>query len=139
MKEKDKITVKGARTHNLKNITVEMPRNKMIVFTGLSGSGNHHWRLILFLLKASGGMLNLFRHMQGNFCDKCRSLMWMKSSVFRLQFLLIKNLVQTTRVRTVATITEIYDYLRILVCSQSANRIVWCADVKSKSFLRKKL
>mgnify|MGYP001561907320 CR=1 FL=1 len=35
----EKLTVKGARTHNLKNITVEMPRNKMIVFTGLSGSG----------------------------------------------------------------------------------------------------
>ena len=35
----DKIIVRGARTHNLKNITVEMPRNKMIVFTGLSGSG----------------------------------------------------------------------------------------------------
>jgi excinuclease ABC subunit A len=35
----DKIVVKGARTHNLKNITVEMPRNKMVVFTGLSGSG----------------------------------------------------------------------------------------------------
>src|SRR5690348_17189859 len=34
-----KITIKGARTHNLKNITVEMPRGKMIVFTGLSGSG----------------------------------------------------------------------------------------------------
>jgi excinuclease ABC subunit A len=40
MKEKDEeIVVKGARTHNLKNVTVEMPRNKMIVFTGLSGSG----------------------------------------------------------------------------------------------------
>ena len=36
---KDKIIVKGARTHNLKDITVEMPRNKLIVFTGLSGSG----------------------------------------------------------------------------------------------------
>ena len=34
-----KIIVKGARMHNLKNVTVEMPRNKMIVFTGLSGSG----------------------------------------------------------------------------------------------------
>ena len=33
------IIVKGARTHNLKNITVSMPRNKMVVFTGLSGSG----------------------------------------------------------------------------------------------------
>jgi len=35
----DKIVVKGARTHNLKNISVEIPRNKMVVFTGLSGSG----------------------------------------------------------------------------------------------------
>ena len=37
--ESDKIIVKGARTHNLKNITVEMPRNKMVAITGLSGSG----------------------------------------------------------------------------------------------------
>jgi excinuclease ABC subunit A len=35
----EQLVVKGARTHNLKNITVEMPRNKMVVFTGLSGSG----------------------------------------------------------------------------------------------------
>src|SRR3989344_5179227 len=35
----DLIIVKGARTHNLKNIIVEMPRNKMVVFTALSGSG----------------------------------------------------------------------------------------------------
>jgi excinuclease ABC subunit A len=35
----DKIKVTGARTHNLKNISVEMPRNKMVVVTGLSGSG----------------------------------------------------------------------------------------------------
>ncbi|MFT5352727.1 MAG: excinuclease ABC subunit A, partial [Candidatus Paceibacteria bacterium] len=37
--DKDKIVVKGARTHNLKNIDLEMPRDKMVVFTGLSGSG----------------------------------------------------------------------------------------------------
>ena len=35
----NKISVKGARTHNLKNITVEIPREKLIVITGLSGSG----------------------------------------------------------------------------------------------------
>ena len=35
----DKITIKGARTHNLKNINVEMPRNKIVVITGISGSG----------------------------------------------------------------------------------------------------
>jgi excinuclease ABC subunit A len=35
----DKITIKGARTHNLKNIDVEIPRDKLTVITGLSGSG----------------------------------------------------------------------------------------------------
>ena len=35
----DKLIVKGARQHNLKNITVEIPRNKLVVITGLSGSG----------------------------------------------------------------------------------------------------
>ncbi len=35
----DKIVIKGAREHNLKNISLELPRNKLICFTGLSGSG----------------------------------------------------------------------------------------------------
>ena len=34
-----KLVVKGARVHNLKNLTLEIPRNAMVVFTGLSGSG----------------------------------------------------------------------------------------------------
>jgi len=39
MASNDKIVVKGARVHNLKNINVEIPRNKLVVITGLSGSG----------------------------------------------------------------------------------------------------
>ena len=39
MEMKDKIIIKGAREHNLKNIDLEIPRNKLIVMTGLSGSG----------------------------------------------------------------------------------------------------
>ena len=35
----DKLIVRGAREHNLKNVTLEIPRNKLVVFTGLSGSG----------------------------------------------------------------------------------------------------
>lgn len=35
----DNIYIKGARTHNLKNISLEIPRNKIVVITGLSGSG----------------------------------------------------------------------------------------------------
>ena len=36
---KEEIVIKGAREHNLKNVNLKIPRNKMIVFTGLSGSG----------------------------------------------------------------------------------------------------
>ena len=39
MKKEDKLIVKGAREHNLKNIDIEIPRNKLVVITGLSGSG----------------------------------------------------------------------------------------------------
>ncbi len=39
MAEKEYILIKGAREHNLKNIDVEIPRNKLVVITGLSGSG----------------------------------------------------------------------------------------------------
>ncbi|NOY55083.1 MAG: excinuclease ABC subunit A, partial [Actinobacteria bacterium] len=35
----DRILIRGAREHNLKNLTLELPRNKLIVFTGISGSG----------------------------------------------------------------------------------------------------
>ena len=38
-KKEKKITVKGAREHNLKNLSFEIPRNKLVVFTGVSGSG----------------------------------------------------------------------------------------------------
>ena len=39
MSSQDKLIIKGAREHNLKNIDVELPRNKLIVVSGLSGSG----------------------------------------------------------------------------------------------------
>ena len=48
----DKLTIKGARVHNLRNISLTLPRNKLVVITGLSGSG-----------KSTGGRLNAFANM----------------------------------------------------------------------------
>ncbi len=47
----DFIEVFGARVHNLKNIDIAIPKNKMVVITGISGSGNLRWHLILFMQK----------------------------------------------------------------------------------------
>jgi excinuclease ABC subunit A len=55
MLDKDNtIEVQGARVHNLKNIDVSIPREKLVVITGLSGSGKSS-HLILFMPKDSGG------------------------------------------------------------------------------------
>ncbi len=110
----EKIIVRGARTHNLKNITVEMPRHKMIVMTGLSGSG-----------KSSLAFDTIFAEGQRRYVESL--------SAYARQFL---NQMQKPDVdeivglspaisidqksagrnprSTVATITEIYDYLRVL-------------------------
>ncbi|MDD2766205.1 MAG: excinuclease ABC subunit UvrA [Candidatus Moranbacteria bacterium] len=108
------IIVRGARTHNLKNVTVQMPRNKMVVFTGLSGSG-----------KSSLAFDTIFAEGQRRYVESL--------SAYARQFL---NTMQKPDVdeivglspaisidqksasrnprSTVATITEIYDYLRVL-------------------------
>src|SRR3990170_3048464 len=109
-----KIIVKGARTHNLKNITVEMPRNKMIVFTGLSGSG-----------KSSLAFDTIFAEGQRRYVESLSSYarqflhQMQKPDVDEIEGLSpaisIDQKSRSNNPRsTVATITEIYDYLRIL-------------------------
>lgn len=112
--EAGKIVVKGAKTHNLKNVTVEMPRNKMVVFTGLSGSG-----------KSSLAFDTIFAEGQRRYVESL--------SAYARQFLnqmskpdvdeitglspaiSIDQKSRSNNPRsTVATITEIYDYMRIL-------------------------
>jgi excinuclease ABC subunit A len=110
----EKIVVKGARTHNLKNVTVEMPRNKMVVITGMSGSG-----------KSSLAFDTIFAEGQRRYVESL--------SAYARQFLnqmpkpdvdeitglspaiSIDQKSRSNNPRsTVATITEIYDYLRVL-------------------------
>ncbi|HEY4517585.1 MAG TPA: ATP-binding cassette domain-containing protein, partial [Candidatus Paceibacterota bacterium] len=110
----DKIIVKGAKTHNLKNITVEMPRNKMIVFTGLSGSG-----------KSSLAFDTIFAEGQRRYVESLSSYarqflrQMQKPDVEEISGLSpaisIDQKSRSNNPRsTVATITEIYDYMRIL-------------------------
>ncbi|CAG1000016.1 MAG: excinuclease ABC subunit UvrA [Candidatus Methanoperedens sp.] len=110
----DKIIIKGARVHNLKNIDLELPRNKLIVITGLSGSG-----------KSSLAFDTLYAEGQRRYVESL--------SAYARQFLgqmdkpdveYIEGLSPAISIEqkstsknprsTVGTVTEIYDYLRLL-------------------------
>lgn len=112
--EGDKIVVRGARTHNLKNITVEMPRNKMVVFTGLSGSGKSSLAFDTIFAEGqrkyveslSSYARQFLRQMQKPDVDEIRGL----SPAISIDQKSRSNNPRST----VATITEIYDYLRIM-------------------------
>ena len=110
----DKIVIRGAREHNLKNISIEIPRNKLVVITGLSGSG-----------KSSLAFDTLYAEGQRRYVESL--------SAYARQFLemmdkpdvdFIEGLSPAIAIEqrnpshnprsTVGTTTEIYDYLRLL-------------------------
>ncbi|HZE11027.1 MAG TPA: excinuclease ABC subunit UvrA, partial [Burkholderiales bacterium] len=110
----DQIRIRGARTHNLKNLNVDLPRNRLIVITGLSGSG-----------KSSLAFDTLYAEGQRRYVESL--------SAYARQFLqlmekpdvdLIEGLSPAISIEqkaashnprsTVGTITEIHDYLRLL-------------------------
>ena len=110
----DSIRIRGARTHNLKNISVELPRNRLVVITGLSGSG-----------KSSLAFDTLYAEGQRRYVESL--------SAYARQFLelmekpdvdLIEGLSPAIAIEqkaashnprsTVGTVTEIHDYLRLL-------------------------
>lgn len=64
---KEQLIVKGARQHNLKNITVEIPRDELVDSYRLSGSGKSSLAFVLFMRKGSVVMLNLCPLMRVNF------------------------------------------------------------------------
>jgi excinuclease ABC subunit A len=111
---KDAIFIKGARVHNLKNISVEIPRNKLVVVTGVSGSG-----------KSSLTIDTLFAEGQRRYAESL--------SAYARQFMARMNkpdvdfirglctaiaieqkVITRTPRSTVGSMTEIYDYLRLL-------------------------
>ena len=114
MAEKDTIFIKGARVNNLKNIDVEIPRNKFVVITGLSGSGKSS--LAFDTLYAEGqrryveSLSAYARQFLGRMskpeCDYIKGLP---------PAIAIEQRVNTRNPRsTVGTSTEIYEYLRLL-------------------------
>jgi excinuclease ABC subunit A len=112
--EQGKIIIKGARTHNLKNVSIEIPRGKMVVFTGLSGSGKSSLAFDTIFAEGqrkyveslSAYARQFLRQMQKPDVDEISGL----SPAISIDQKSHSNNPRST----VATITEIYDYLRVL-------------------------
>jgi len=62
----DQIRIRGARTHNLKNLNVDLPRNRLIVITGLSGSGKSSLAFDTLYAEGSAATSNRFRPTRGS-------------------------------------------------------------------------
>lgn len=114
MTSQDTISIIGAREHNLKNISVEFPKNKLIVFTGLSGSG-----------KSSLAFDTLYAEGQRRYVESLSSYarqflgVMQKPDVDHIEGLspaisIDQKTTSHNPRSTVGTITEIYDYLRLL-------------------------
>jgi len=110
----DKLIVKGAKEHNLKNVDIELPRNKLIVFTGLSGSG-----------KSSLAFDTIYAEGQRRYVESLSSYarqflgIMEKPDVESIEGLspaisIDQKTTSKNPRSTVGTVTEIYDYLRLL-------------------------
>ena len=114
MKQQDKIVIRGAREHNLKNIDVEIPRNQLVVLSGLSGSG-----------KSSLAFDTIFAEGQRRYVESLSAYarqflgQMEKPDVDQIEGLspavsIDQKGVSSNPRSTVGTVTEIYDYMRLL-------------------------
>ena len=110
----DKIIVRGAREHNLKNIDVEIPRDKLVVITGLSGSGKSSLAFDTIFAEGQRRYVESLSAYARQFLGQLE-----KPDVDNIEGLSPavsidqKGVSQNPR-STVGTVTEIYDYLRLL-------------------------
>ena len=112
--DKGEITVIGAREHNLKNLDLVIPRNKLVVFTGLSGSGKSSLAFDTLFAEGQRRYLESFSAYARQFIgdmkrpdvDKITGL----SPVISIE----QKTVSRNPRSTVGTVTEVYDFLRLL-------------------------
>ena len=108
------IVIKGAREHNLKNVSLSIPRNQLVVFTGLSGSGKSSLAFDTIYAEGQRRYLESLSAYARQFLEQMKkpdvdSIDGLSPSISIEQ----KNISRNPR-STVGTVTEIYDYLRLL-------------------------
>ncbi|MDP2895409.1 MAG: excinuclease ABC subunit UvrA [bacterium] len=114
---KDKIVIRGAREHNLKNIDLEIPRNKLVVITGLSGSGKSSLAFDTIYAEGQRKYVESLSAYARQFLEQLQ-----KPDVEHIEGLspaisIEQRTAGSNPRSTVATTTEIYDYLRLFYAS----------------------
>ncbi|WP_169942245.1 excinuclease ABC subunit UvrA [Campylobacter sp. RM15925] len=128
----DTIKITGAREHNLKNINLEIPKNKLVVFTGLSGSGKSTLAFDTLYAEGQRRYIESLSAYARQFLDKVG-----KPDVDKIEGLtpaiaIDQKTTSKNPRSTVGTITEIYDYLRLLYARVGIQHCHQCGKPISK-------
>src|ERR1051325_611053 len=122
----DKIIVKGAREHNLKNVDVEIPRDQLIVVTGLSGSGKSSLTFDTIFAEGQRRFLESLDAYSKKFTAQLKKpdvdFVFGLSPVISIQQ---KSSNKNPR-STIGTMTDIYDYLRLLYATIGVAHCPYC-------------
>ncbi len=110
----DGIVVKGAREHNLKDVSVVIPRNKITVFTGLSGSGKSSLAFDTVYAEGQRRYVESLSAYARNFLEQLKKPDVDSVTGLSPAIAIDQKSVSTNPRSTVGTVTEIYDYLRLL-------------------------
>jgi excinuclease ABC subunit A len=126
--ESGEIVIKGARTHNLKNINLTLPRGKMIVFTGLSGSGKSSLAFDTIFAEGQRRYVESLSPYARQFLNQLQKPDVDEISGLSPAIAIDQKSRSNNPRSTVATITEIYDYLRVLYARVGKPYCVDCGE-----------
>ncbi len=132
MKKRDVIKIVGARENNLKNISLEIPKNELVVFTGLSGSGKSTLAFDTLYAEGQRRYMESLSSYARQFLDRVS-----KPDVDKIEGLtpaiaIDQKTTSKNPRSTVGTITEIYDYLRLLYARIGTQHCHKCGKVVSQ-------
>ena len=110
----DKIVIKGAREHNLKNVDLTIPRDKLVVLTGLSGSGKSSLAFDTLYAEGQRRYIETFSAYARNFLENLERPDVDKITGLSPVISIEQKTTNKNPRSTVGTVTEIYDFLRLL-------------------------